>query len=140
MAFYYPQDVSENMGGTGILPGTQYQSSLNRDDEFIGEIAQENQSQEFKIFGPAGTIAIVHYDIWHRATANTTDRHRYMMKCLFQRCAEPVSLVPSLRLSARSVVTVMSSAHILATICPSISQANHPTCFPQEASSFSLRD
>ena len=39
-----------------------------------------------------------------------------------------------------SAVTVMSSAHILATICPSISRANHPTCLPQEASSFSLRD
>ena len=103
-AFYYPQDVSENMGGTGILPGTQYQNSLNRDDEFIGEIAPENQSQEFKIFGPAGTIAIVHYDIWHRATANTTDRHRYMMKFLFQRCTEPISVSPNSKLNAKNTL------------------------------------
>ena len=104
MAFYYPQDVSENMGGTGILPGTQYQSSLKRDDEFIGEIARENQSQEFKIFGSAGTIAIVHYDIWHRATANTTDRHRYMMKFLFQRCTEPISVSPNSKLNAKNTL------------------------------------
>ena len=36
-------------------------------------------------------IRIVHYDIWHRGTPNTSDRNRYMVKFLFTRMVEPES-------------------------------------------------
>ena len=37
----------------------------------------------------AGTVVIAHYNIWHRATANISDRTRYMLKFLFARRREP---------------------------------------------------
>ena len=79
MAFYYPHHVSEMMGGTGIIPNSQYYNSNHSKDN----------KTEFKITGCSGTVAIVHYDIWHRATINSTNSPRYMMKFLFQRCVEP---------------------------------------------------
>ena len=79
MAFYYPQDVSTEMGPTAILPGTQYYDALN-DTESMPSLP---------ICGEAGTIAIVHYEIWHRASANLSSDKRYMMKFLFHRTEEP---------------------------------------------------
>lgn len=79
MAFYYPQDVSRALGPTAILPASQYYDSA----------AQARQRGELALCGAAGTVTIVHYDLWHRATANTGDRCRYMVKFLFTRMSEP---------------------------------------------------
>ena len=79
MAFYYPQDVPLEMGPTAILPASQYYESG----------AQAQQREELALCGAAGTVTIVHYDLWHRAMANTSDRHRYMAKFLFTRMSEP---------------------------------------------------
>jgi hypothetical protein len=37
------------------------------------------------------TVAITHYDIWHAATANRSDRTRYMLKFLFSHGSEPTA-------------------------------------------------
>jgi hypothetical protein len=37
---------------------------------------------------PAGTVLILHYDIWHAGTANTSDQIRYMVKYLYERSSE----------------------------------------------------
>ena len=79
MAFYYPQDVTLEMGPTAILPASQYYDCG----------AQAHQREERPLCGAAGTVTIVHYDLWHRAMANTGDRHRYMVKFLFTRMSEP---------------------------------------------------
>ena len=79
MAFYYPQEVPLEMGPTAILPASQYYESG----------AQAQQREELALCGAAGTVTIVHYDLWHRAMANTGDRHRYMVKFLFTRMSEP---------------------------------------------------
>ena len=79
MAFYYPQDVTEDMGPTAVLPGSQYYET--------GESA--HQQPDLSLCGEAGTIAIVHYDLWHRATPNRSDKKRYMLKFLFSRLDEP---------------------------------------------------
>ena len=79
MAFYYPQDVTLEMGPTAILPASQYYDCG----------AQAHQREERPLCGAAGTVTIVHYDLWHRAMANTSDRHRYMVKFLFTRMSEP---------------------------------------------------
>ncbi|MEE2658912.1 MAG: HEAT repeat domain-containing protein [Candidatus Latescibacterota bacterium] len=77
MAFYYPQDTTVDMGPTGVVPGSQY---LNRDP----------QVEPTALEGGAGTVVIVHYDLWHLGMANTSDRKRYMLKFLFSRTDEPV--------------------------------------------------
>ena len=79
MAFYYPQDVTEDMGPTAVLPGSQYYET--------GESA--HQQPEVALCGEAGTVTIVHYDLWHRAMPNQSDKKRYMMKFLFIRLDEP---------------------------------------------------
>ena len=79
MAFYYPQDVTEDMVPTAILPGSQYYET--------GESA--HQQPELALTGEAGTVTIVHYDLWHRAMPNSSDKRRYMLKFLFIRLDEP---------------------------------------------------
>ena len=79
MAFYYPQDVTEDMGPTAVLPGSQYYET--------GESA--HQQPEVALTGEAGTVTIVHYDLWHRAMPNNSDKKRYMLKFLFIRLDEP---------------------------------------------------
>ena len=78
MAFYYPQDTPEVRGPTGVLP--QSQCYNNQPD---------NEQEELPLAGEAGSITIVHYDLWHRAMPNRTDTNRYMMKFLFTRMEEP---------------------------------------------------
>lgn len=81
MAFYYPHDVTEDMGPTSILPGTQYYETLSTDPD----------NAELFLCGKAGTVNIVHFDVWHRATANLSNTRRYMLKFIFQRTEEPTS-------------------------------------------------
>ena len=79
MAFYYPQDISLDMGPTAILPATQYYNSSE----------QAYEREELPLCGRAGTVTIVHYDLWHRAMPNASDRDRFMVKFLFTRMGEP---------------------------------------------------
>ncbi|MCZ6680234.1 MAG: HEAT repeat domain-containing protein [Candidatus Poribacteria bacterium] len=79
MVFYYPQDVTEDIGPTAILPATQYYNTRT---------GAHSQS-ELPLCGKAGTVTIVHYDLWHRAMANRSDSKRFMMKFLFCRMEEP---------------------------------------------------
>ena len=64
MAFYYPQDVPKEVGPTSVLPASQY---------YIRRSHAERQ-QEALLCGDAGTVTIVHYDLWHRATTNRSDQ------------------------------------------------------------------
>ena len=79
MAFYYPHDVTPDMGPTAVAPSTHYYNSAD----------QAHQQPDLALAGPAGTVTFVHYDLWHRATANHSDQNRYMMKFLFYRLHEP---------------------------------------------------
>lgn len=79
MAMYYPQRVTAAMGPTGITPGSQYFS----DPASLADLT------EIGVEGDAGTVVIVHYDLWHRALRNDSGRSRYMLKFLFCRASEP---------------------------------------------------
>jgi hypothetical protein len=76
MAFYYPQDVTADMGPTAIQPTTQYYMTPSED-------------AGLSLCGEAGTVTIVHYELWHRATENLSDKIRFMLKFLFCRIEEP---------------------------------------------------
>ena len=77
MAFYYPQDVTKEMGPTAIQPTTQYCMTA------------QNDAPKLSLCGAAGTVTIVHYELWHRATENRSDKIRFMLKFLFCRTEEP---------------------------------------------------
>ena len=79
MAFYYPQDAPFEIGPSAVLPGTQYYSTR----------ITEGNDGELALSGEAGTIAVIHFDLWHRAMANQTDKTRYMMKFQFIRMDAP---------------------------------------------------
>ena len=79
MAFYYPQDSPLEIGPSAVLPGTQYYDT---------RITKNNEG-ELALSGEAGTITIIHFDLWHRAMANQTNKTRYMMKFQFIRMDAP---------------------------------------------------
>ena len=79
MALYYPQDVTEENGPTAILPATQYLMTRTHDDSEV----------ELPIYGEAGTVTIIHFDLWHRAMPNRSLNPRYMMKFQFTRMEAP---------------------------------------------------
>ena len=87
LAMYYPQDTTVEMGPTGVLPGTHYFNWL------VGPIGLnmrlDTTEGEVPVVVEAGTILMVHYDLWHRGMGNTTDKKRYMMKFMFARMEEP---------------------------------------------------
>ncbi|NKB67314.1 MAG: phytanoyl-CoA dioxygenase [Candidatus Latescibacteria bacterium] len=79
MVFYYPQDVSADMGPTAITPGTH----------FFTTSEGASQRTETPLRGAAGSVTVVQYDLWHRATVNDSEHKRYMLKFLFCRMREP---------------------------------------------------
>ena len=123
MAFYYPQDVSEDMGPTAILPcrqsyNTVYDNNLartieeleterdsavarsqlaNHDSALVRRVerrlaverAHTIEHGELPLCGKAGTVNLVNFDTWHRATANRSEKMRYMLKFQFTRMQEP---------------------------------------------------
>lgn len=81
MIMYFPQDTPLELGPTGIMPGTQnYETRTFSADDSPGEATAA---------GKAGTFALIHYDIWHRATANTAGQERFMLKFEFMRTQAP---------------------------------------------------
>lgn len=83
LALYYPQNTTKDMGPTGILPGVQNWEHISNADP------TQCEEEELALCGEAGTITLLHFDAWHRATANTSDRKRYMLKFQFARMQWP---------------------------------------------------
>lgn len=81
MIFYYPQAVDEQMGPSGLLPGTQYYAKRAGDDT----------EQPVYLEGTQGTFALIHYDLWHRGGANLSHKTRAMMKFQFVRMDAPTT-------------------------------------------------
>ena len=86
LAMYYPQKVTEDMGPTALIPGTHFRNAPTDRMASYGNFKE----QIFTTFD-AGTVVIMHYDVWHAATANTSNKNRYMMKFLFDRQTDPIS-------------------------------------------------
>jgi hypothetical protein len=84
LAMYYPQEVTADMGPTVLMPGTHFR---NAPTDRMATYADFREQVVLTV--PAGTVAITHYDIWHAASANRSDRVRYMLKFLFSRGSAP---------------------------------------------------
>ncbi len=85
LALYYPQDTTEDMGPTGLLPGRQFYKRVSHADP---QLASEPAAP---LCGEAGTVSLVHFDAWHRATRNHSTKKRYMLKFQFARMQAPQS-------------------------------------------------
>ena len=81
MIFYYPHDVDAVMGPSAVMPGTQYYDKRAGDDT----------EEPLLVEGKAGTFTLIHYDVWHRGSANNSERTRAMMKFQFVRMSAPTA-------------------------------------------------
>ena len=79
MIMYYPQDIYERIGPTGVIPGSQYIAQRLDDIDRIGRHTQ----------GEQGVCVMIHYDIWHRKMKNFTNLKRFMVKFEFMRMRRP---------------------------------------------------
>lgn len=72
---YFPHDTPWEMGGTLLLPGSQFrrinESDIARYQNFVGQIP---------MVCDAGTVLALHHGLWHCGRRNQTDRTRYMFK------------------------------------------------------------
>ena len=79
-AWYYPQEVTEDMGPTAVIPGVQYY-----DLETMRHYNSAYTDPELGalLCGQAGTITIGHYHQWHSSWGtNHSNKNRYMIKFL----------------------------------------------------------
>ncbi|CAF1226831.1 unnamed protein product [Didymodactylos carnosus] len=93
MAMYYPQDTTIDMGPTAIKPRTQYDvmDPDHPNKTLDNSNSMNDERNDIYLICKAGTVVLIHYDIVHRRTRNTTERsNRFMFKFLFNRVEEPV--------------------------------------------------
>ncbi len=94
---YYPQDTTLQMGPTALTPSTQYCAMSRPNDrkrakmpeEWINKQSTDNNNSNSEDGLPmvceAGTVVLIHYDIWHRGMGNNSNVNRYMFKFQFIR-------------------------------------------------------
>ncbi len=73
--FYFPHEVTPEMGGTRFVPGSQYR--------IVSEAAiarYQNVRGQQHVVCPAGTAMIFHMGLWHGGGLNRSDRLRYLFK------------------------------------------------------------
>ena len=73
--FYFPHEVTPDMGGTRFVPGTHLrvvsESAVARYQNMLGQIHIECQ---------AGTVFFMHHGIWHGGGVNSTNLTRFLYK------------------------------------------------------------
>ncbi|WP_205315043.1 phytanoyl-CoA dioxygenase family protein [Nonomuraea lactucae] len=82
---YYPHEVTAEMGGTLLVPG----SHLRRTNE-TDTGRYQNLRGQIRLTCPAGTVLLLHHGIWHAGRRNDSDRLRYMYKIRFNPTAPQV--------------------------------------------------
>ena len=85
LVMYFPQNVDKTMGPTALIPGSHLLSNHNTDRT----ASQGNFRHQVTAELHAGSLLILHYDIWHAGTANTSGNIRYMVKFLYDRMSKP---------------------------------------------------
>jgi hypothetical protein len=73
--FYFPHEVTPEMGGTRFVPGTHLrvvsEASIGRYQNVLGQK---------KVVCPAGTLIVFHHGLWHGGEVNRSDQTRFMLK------------------------------------------------------------
>ncbi len=73
--FYFPHEVTLEMGGTRYIPGTHFrivsEASIGR---------YQNIRGQHHVVCPAGTVMFFHMGLWHGGGMNRSDQLRYMFK------------------------------------------------------------
>lgn len=72
-------DISEENGPTGVLPGSQSLKALRVESE------EELRRIEFRAVAPSGSLLLLDAGVWHSANMNRSDAPRRVVKLLFTR-------------------------------------------------------
>ncbi len=73
-AHFYLDDITEELGPTNFIPGSHLSGrSPNGDTTWKGQT-------EKSIMCNAGDVVIFRSEVWHRGTANTSDKTRYLLQ------------------------------------------------------------
>ena len=89
MAMYYPQDVPLERGPTGVIPGSHFFESRVPTLPLSDDAPPDADGIGLPTIGEAGSVILIHFDLWHRAFPNLSDQDRYMFKFQFTRMDEP---------------------------------------------------
>lgn len=81
MVMYYPQETSEAMGPTRLVPGSQWQAAVMPGDE----------RRALPATGGAGTCIVTHFDLVHGRSANVEESTRFMIKFVASRVRAPTA-------------------------------------------------
>lgn len=84
---YYPREVTLEMGGTLVVPGSHLRQIQGAD---IGRY--QNLRGQMPMVCPAGTVMLLHYGIWHCGRRNDGDQPRYMFRVRVHPTVEQVRL------------------------------------------------
>ncbi len=79
IVFYYPQETPSQRGPTGVVPGSHY--TLHNPGLATSEATP--------LGGPAGSVCLAAFDVWHARMRNFTNQKRFMLKFLVSRTTPP---------------------------------------------------
>jgi hypothetical protein len=82
--FYYPQECRLESGPTELLPGSHQIFNQARWMSHFGQIRGA-----YKAAGPAGSVFLTVYSIWHRRSASTSTELRNLLKFNYWRTTPP---------------------------------------------------
>ncbi|MFI9833259.1 phytanoyl-CoA dioxygenase family protein [Streptomyces sp. NPDC051913] len=84
---YYPQDVTADMGGTLVVPGSHLRRTNESDTG-----RYQNLLGQTRLTCSAGTVMLLHHGIWHGGRRNDSDSVRQMYKIRFNPTVPQVRL------------------------------------------------
>ncbi|MFI9816376.1 phytanoyl-CoA dioxygenase family protein [Saccharothrix variisporea] len=84
---YYPHEVTADMGGTLLVPGSHLRLTNESDTG-----RYQNLRGQIRLTCPAGTVLFLHHGIWHGGRRNDSAQRRYMFKTRFNPTTPQVRL------------------------------------------------
>ncbi|MFI6495766.1 phytanoyl-CoA dioxygenase family protein [Nonomuraea typhae] len=102
---YYPHEVTADMGGTLLVPGSHLRRTNESDTG-----RYQNLRGQIRLTCPAGTVLLLHHGIWHGGRRNDSDRLRYMFKIRFNPAVPQVRLWDTADLGDPAVAEQLSES------------------------------
>jgi hypothetical protein len=103
---YFCHDTPREMGGTMILPGSQYrrisETDIGRYQNFLGQAPTVCK---------AGTMMVLHHGMWHCAQPNLTEQMRYMFKLRLNPTVRQLRLWDTSDLEDPAIPGILSTNH-----------------------------
>ena len=103
---FFPVDTPDNMGGTFLVPGSQFRNVRTSEIGIYHHIRG-------KIWAtcPAGTMYVWNTRVWHGARSNYTDRDRFMYKLRLNPTQSQVRNFDTANLDDPEIGQILSTNH-----------------------------